>query len=104
MISYFCWSVAGCILLVCLLTVLIGTLWVLKIALDEFTRAWGINMTDLWKDAPADVKRAVKSIENRRYYVMGKFRRGEISREEKDEEIDKLIVRLDQTERLSRNG
>lgn len=100
-ISYFAWSIAGCILLVCLLIALVGSLWVLKVALDEFMRIWGINMSDWWKDTPEDIKRAVKSIENRRYYVMRKFRERKISRKEKDEEIEKLEKRLDQIERLS---
>lgn len=101
MISYFAWSIAGCILLVCLLIALVGSLWVLKVALDEFMRIWGINMSDWWKDTPEDIKRSVKSIENRRYYVMRKFRERKISRKEKDEEIEKLEKRLDQIERLS---
>lgn len=84
-----------------MLTVLVGMLWVLKVALDEFMRIWGINMSDWWKDTPEDIKRSVKSIENRRYYVMRKFRERKISRKEKDEEIEKLEKRLDQIERLS---
>jgi len=101
MISYFLWSVAGCILLVCFLIVLVGTLWVLKIALDEFTRAWGIDMTDWWKDVPQDVKRAVKSVENRQSYIRKLRDTGKMTPEKHIEEIEKLEKRLDQIERLS---
>ena len=41
MISYFCWSIAGCILLICLMIALIGSLWVLRIVLDECMTTWG---------------------------------------------------------------
>ena len=100
MISYFVWSVAGCILLVCMLTVLVGTLWVLKIALDEFLKAWGVDMTVWWKDVPDSEKRAVKSVENRQRYIRKLRDTGKMSPEKHVEEIEKLEKRLDDIWRL----
>ena len=100
MISYFLWSVAGCILLVCLLIVLVGTLWVLKIALDEFLKAWGVDMTEWWKDVPDSEKRAVKSVENRQRYIRKLRDEGKMSPEKHIEEIEKLEKRLDEIWRL----
>lgn len=59
MISYFCWSLAGCILLLCFLTFLVGSTWVFTIALKELLNEWGIE----WKSIGATVqpKRKLKS-------------------------------------------
>lgn len=58
-------------------------------------------MTDWWKDVPQDVKRAVKSIENRQRYIRKLRDTGKMTPEKHIEEIEKLEKRLDQIERLS---
>ena len=101
--TYFFYSLSGAILLVWMLVFLAGSLWVLRIALDECFNTWRINMSDLWKDVPEDVKRAVKSIENRQRYIRKLRDQGKMSPEKHIEEIEKLEKRLDDVERLS-NG
>lgn len=102
MIKYFFYSIGGVILLVWMLIFLVGSLWVLRIALDECMTTWRVNMTDWWKDVPEDVKRAVKSIENRQRYIRKLRDEGKMSPEKHIEEIEKLEKRLDDVERLSR--
>lgn len=52
MISYFCWSIAGCILLLCFLTFLVGSTWVFTIALKELFNEWGIEWKSFGMNAP----------------------------------------------------
>lgn len=57
-------------------------------------------MDKLWKDVPEDVKRVVKSIENRQRYIRKKRDEGKISPEEHIKEVEKLEARLNEVERL----
>ena len=99
MIKFFFDSLAGCILLVAMLICLAGSLWVLKVTLDECMSSWNIKATVYWKDCPNDVKKAVKSIEDRQRYLHKLRDSGKITAEKFCEEIRKLEIRLDELER-----
>lgn len=99
MIEYLFQSLCGAILLVWWLIFLIGSLWVLKIALDECCTTWRVNMSELWKDVPEDIKRAVKSIENRQRYIRKLRDEGKMSPDEHIQEVEKLEKRLDEIEK-----
>jgi len=99
-IKQFIIMLGGVIYLIWLLIFLVGSLWVLKVALDECTSTWRLGMDKLWKDVPEDVKRVVKSIENRQRYIRKKRDEGKMSPEEHIKEIEKLEARLNEVERL----
>lgn len=101
MLKQFIIMVGGVIYLIWMLIFLIGSIWVLKAALDECVSTWRWNMPKWWKDVPEDIKRAVKSIDNRRRYILKLRDEGKISPEEHVKEIEKLENRLDDIERLS---
>lgn len=60
MIEYFFWSLMGVLLLSGLMTVVIGSIWVLMIAFNELMDALGVEK---WKDIGMSVqlKRRLKS-------------------------------------------
>lgn len=101
MIKQFIVMVGGVIYLIWMLIFLVGSIWVLKVALDECVSTWRWNVPKYWKDVPEDVKRAIKSIENRQRYIRKRRDEGKITPEEHVQEIEKLEKRLDEVERLS---
>lgn len=101
MIKRFILMLGGVIYLIWMLIFLVGSIWVLKVAMDECVSTWRWNMPKWWKDVPADVKRAVKSIENRMRYIRKLRDEGKMTPEEHIAEIEKLEKRLDDVERLS---
>lgn len=60
MIEYFFWSLMGVLLLSGLMTVVIGSIWVLMIALNELLEVMGVEK---WKDIGMSVqlKKRLKS-------------------------------------------
>lgn len=97
MIKYFFDSLCGTILLVWLMVFLVGSVWVLKVALDECVSTWRVKV--MWKDVPEDIKRAIKSIENRQRYIRKRRDEGKMTPDEHIEEVEKLEKRLEEVEK-----
>lgn len=59
-------------------------------------------MSEYWSETSEDIKRVVKSIENRQRYIRRKWMNGDMTKAEHVREIEKLEARLDSVERLCR--